>query len=90
MEISCKNSTPNGIKKGLLHAASKPGCQIAVIVIRDDSLDIESVNKAMTNYLGLKKDLSQKHWTAFEKVILIKKKEIVFEKTNPFGENLKG
>lgn len=71
MEISRKNSTPNGIKKGLLHAASKPGCQIAIIVIRDDSLDIESVNKAMTKYLGLKKDPSQKHWTAFKKMILI-------------------
>lgn len=55
MEISYKNSTPNGIKKGLLHAASKPRYQVAIIVIRNDLLDIESVNKAMTKYFGLKK-----------------------------------
>lgn len=86
MEISKRNGTSsNNVKKGLIHCAGKPNCEIAILYFDKGKFDIHVLEKALNRYYGLKDSHSQTDWIAFDKIICIEGEDIVFEKKSPFG-----
>ena len=82
MEVSGKNGrSTNNIKKGLIHCAEKPGCQVAVIYFYENRFDQKVFEDALRRYVGLKN--AEGHWTAFEEIICMQDGKIVYRKSHP-------